>query len=109
MVYTLEELALRVAPVAHKHKVHRIYIFGSYARGEAREDSDVDLLIDDEGPRVQDCSRSGALYRDLQKAMGKEPDLMPSYMLRRKPKHEIDRKLMENVRRDMTLLYSLSL
>ena len=42
-VYTLEEIAERIAPVARKYNIPKVYVFGSYARGEADPDSDVDL------------------------------------------------------------------
>ena len=35
-----------ILAVAAKHGVTRVRVFGSFARGEAREDSDLDLLID---------------------------------------------------------------
>jgi Nucleotidyltransferase domain len=48
--------------VAGKRKVHRIAVFGSVARGEARPDSDLDLLVDFEpGTSLLDmsaCSRT---------------------------------------------------
>ena len=50
MVYTLEEIARRVRPVAEKYRLRAVYVFGSYARGEAREDSDVDLIIEFSAP-----------------------------------------------------------
>ena len=46
MVYTLDEIRRRVQPVAEKYHLKAVYVFGSYARGDAREDSDVDLLVD---------------------------------------------------------------
>ena len=45
-VYTLEEIARLIAPVAKKYNIPKVYIFGSYARGEATADSDVDLMIE---------------------------------------------------------------
>ena len=45
-VYSIDELAEMIAPVARELGVERIYLFGSYARGEATPDSDVDILID---------------------------------------------------------------
>ena len=38
-VYTLEEIAAIIAPIAARYGVDKIYIFGSYARGEADESS----------------------------------------------------------------------
>ncbi|MCM1064940.1 MAG: nucleotidyltransferase domain-containing protein [Eubacterium sp.] len=34
-----------VKPIAQKYKVKEIYLFGSYARGEADESSALDLLV----------------------------------------------------------------
>ena len=44
--YTIAELSAIIAPIARKHGVKRVSVFGSIARGEARADSDVDLRID---------------------------------------------------------------
>ncbi|MDR1041624.1 MAG: nucleotidyltransferase domain-containing protein [Deltaproteobacteria bacterium] len=46
MAYTVEDIKRIVAPIAERHGVGRVWLFGSYARGEARPDSDKDLLID---------------------------------------------------------------
>ena len=44
-VLTLDYIKEQIAPVAKKYGVDEIYVFGSYARGEATSDSDVDLLV----------------------------------------------------------------
>lgn len=43
---TVEEIQKKVKPVAKEFGLSRVYLFGSYARGTARKDSDVDLLIE---------------------------------------------------------------
>lgn len=43
---TVEEIEKKVKPVAKEFRLSRVYLFGSYARGTARKDSDVDLLIE---------------------------------------------------------------
>lgn len=35
-----------IAPIAKSYGIKRIYLFGSYAKGEATEESDIDLLIE---------------------------------------------------------------
>lgn len=44
-VMTIDEIILIVKPLAEKYKIERIYLFGSYARNEASEDSDLDFLV----------------------------------------------------------------
>lgn len=46
MVYTLEEIKEKVYPIAEKYALKSVYLFGSYARGEADEASDVDLVVE---------------------------------------------------------------
>ncbi|MBE6493799.1 MAG: nucleotidyltransferase [Methanosphaera stadtmanae] len=45
MVYTIEEIKQKAIPLAKKYGVESMSLFGSYARGEARDDSDLDFLI----------------------------------------------------------------
>ncbi len=44
-VYTIESIKNIVKPIADKYSVEAIYLFGSYARGEATADSDLDFLV----------------------------------------------------------------
>ena len=46
MVYTIQELRERISPLARTYGVKSVSLFGSYARGTARPDSDVDLKIE---------------------------------------------------------------
>jgi hypothetical protein len=41
--YTIEEIKAIVEPIARKYGVARVYLFGSYARGDVIENSDVDF------------------------------------------------------------------
>ena len=44
MVLTVNELKTRIAPIAAQYGLKAVYLFGSYARNEATDDSDVDIL-----------------------------------------------------------------
>jgi len=44
--YTIEEIKIIAEPIARKYGLERVYLFGSYSRGDANENSDVDLRID---------------------------------------------------------------
>ena len=43
-ILSTNEIAARVRPIAEKYRVQAVYLFGSYARGEADETSDLDFL-----------------------------------------------------------------
>ncbi len=60
--------------------VKRAWLFGSYARGEADEQSDVDLLVDLDYSQHIGWKIGGWLL-DLQKLLGRNIDLVPESSL----------------------------
>jgi uncharacterized protein len=80
---TLEGLRRRrpeILRVARNRRAHRIAAFGSVARGEARPDSDLDLLVDFEpGTSLLD-------HVDLEELLGVEVDVVARSAL--KPRDE---------------------
>ena len=44
-IFTIKDFESMVKPIAEKYKVKEVYLFGSYARGEADESSDLDFLV----------------------------------------------------------------
>ena len=46
MPYTIEELRKIITPIAQAHGLRSVSLFGSYSKGTARRDSDVDLKIE---------------------------------------------------------------
>ena len=81
MIFTLDELKSRVSPVAKKYGLKAVYLFGSYARNEATDDSDVDLLVDRTGSTIRGMFDMGGLYHDLRESIGKEIDLVTTQTL----------------------------
>ena len=60
--------------IAAKHGVKRIAVFGSVVRNEAREDSDIDFLIEP-GPRTTPWFPAG-LMLDLEELLGRKVDVV---------------------------------
>ncbi len=46
MRYTINEIKNKTIPIARAYGIEKMGLFGSYARGEAEDDSDVDLYIE---------------------------------------------------------------
>ena len=76
MVYTIQEIKNKVLPILEKYRIPAMYLFGSYARGDATEESDLDFLIDTTGTELTSLLRLGALYCDLEEALQKPIDLI---------------------------------
>ena len=46
MIYTLEEIKNKSIPIIKSFGIKRLCLFGSYAKGMATEDSDLDFIMD---------------------------------------------------------------
>jgi predicted nucleotidyltransferase len=75
-VYTVSEIRDIVSPIAESHGVDRVYLFGSYARGDAIWKSDVDFRID--SGRIRTLFDLGGFYDDLEKSLRKPIDIVAS-------------------------------
>lgn len=70
----------RAEPAIRKLGVRRIALFGSLARGEARPDSDVDVLVEF-GPGEKNFDRFLALANLLEDLLGRRVDLVTTEAL----------------------------
>lgn len=46
MIYTIDEIKAKINPIAKQYNVSKVYLFGSYARGEEDENSDIDIALE---------------------------------------------------------------
>ena len=70
-VYTIDDIKAALHPVFVKHGVTRAILFGSYVKGMANQNSDVDLLLDS-GLRGL---KFVGLMEDVRSALDKEVDV----------------------------------
>ena len=68
-------ILLRQFKIDHADKYHLLSlgIFGSFARGEAREDSDVDVVFETDQPNL---FRTAGMQADLQDLLGRPVDVV---------------------------------
>lgn len=88
----LRKKRAEILQIAERHGAKNVRVFGSVARGEADEQSDIDLLVDMEpGRSLLDL---GGLWSDLNSLLGVKVDVVTEKGL----KHRIrDRVLKEAV------------
>lgn len=98
-VYTIEEIRSRISPIALKYVVERVYLFGSYSRGCATEDSDINLRIDK--GKLRGLFALSGMRLDICDALDKNVDLLTT--------NSIDEDFLDKIHGDEVLIYKQSL
>ena len=73
-VLTIKQIRTRIKPVMDKHGIKEVYLFGSYARGEAKPSSDVDIYCEDGDIRT--FADQDDFEEELKGALGKDVDIV---------------------------------
>lgn len=95
-VYTIEEIKAKAIPIAKKYGVKKLSLFGSYARGEADAQSDLDFLYDD--MNYSDLFGYFGFVQDLEDEFGCHVDLVSTGIS--------DKKFLAQIQENEVLLYA---
>ena len=95
---TIDEIKAAVAPICERYGVKRMTLFGSYARGDADDKSDVDLMVDKYDEKKLRGFVWGGLYGDLKDALGLEVDVLSRISTRQ--------KFLDKIAKDEVLIYA---
>ncbi len=95
MPYTIEELRRIITQIAQAHGLRSVSLFGSYSKGTARRDSDVDLKI--EKGSVMSLFQLSGLRLDIEDALRVPVDLVTN--------DSSDREFLDMIAKDEVLLY----
>ncbi len=95
-IYSINEIINIVTPIAIKYGVENVYLFGSYARGEATSDSDLDLRIDK--GELRGLIMLGAMYSDLEESFNKKLDLLTTGSL--------EQSFLQKIENEEVLIYA---
>ena len=93
---TIPEIKAAVAKVGKKYGIKNAYLFGSYARGEANEGSDVDIVIDG-GGNIRGLIALSGFRINLIDELGKDVDVLTMDGVRP--------KFFDFIKNDRILLY----
>ncbi len=83
----------QILAIAEKHGAYNVRVFGSVARGEATEDSDIDFLVDYNLSKITPWFPGGLLI-DLERLLNRKVDIATVDMLKERIR---DRVLHEAV------------
>ena len=72
--YTIDDIKRISVPIAQKYGVAKLALFGSYARGEQKENSDIDFLI--EKGKIQDLFVFCGFINTLEDDLGVSVDVL---------------------------------
>lgn len=99
MVYTIVEIKAKINPIGKQYSLSEVYLFGSYARGEEDENSDIDIALE-----LEDVSKYMEVYGSLSSIFGGNVDiLLVSDLL--SPRTNIGELVKKNFLNDRILLY----
>lgn len=94
---TFNEIRNLITPVLELYHVKSAYVFGSYARGEANETSDVDLFVVFDNDEIS-LFEVGGLLETLKEVLQMNVDLLTD-------ENKLTERFQKNLFRDMIHIY----
>jgi predicted nucleotidyltransferase len=95
MCYTLNEIKEKTVPIAKSYGVKSLGVFGSYARNEATDDSDVDICV--EKGALRSLIQYFAFVQELEKILECHVDVVTTEIE--------DTEFLNNVLKERIILY----
>lgn len=96
-MFTFEEIKSRAVPIAKKYGVKKLSLFGSYARGEADEKSDLDFLIDEGNGKIKSLLSYFSFVNALENEFKCHVDVVMNDIE--------DKEFLTEIRNDEVILY----
>ena len=78
VIYTITDIKQKLIPVFEKYKIKKAVLFGSYAKGVAQRNSDIDIMVES---NLRGLAFYGFL-QDVVNALGKSVDQLDKSQIR---------------------------
>ena len=88
VILTQEQIKKEISDFFSKKPVDNVWLFGSYSRGEADENSDVDVLVEFKGKATFDLFMDLKFY--LEDLLGTKVDLVTDKAIRNEIRNAIE-------------------
>lgn len=104
-IYTINEIADKVRPIAETYDIDRIYLFGSYATSGATEESDIDMYVEFSKPLgLRYCS----FVSDIEESLDKCVDIITKDGLYNPATLQENEKLIQRITEERKCIYTKS-
>lgn len=87
-----DKMKKQITDILKKRNVSHASVFGSFARGDANENSDIDILVE---PSEKNLFELAAIKNDLEENLNKEIDLVTYNVLNYPENKDVKRKIDE--------------
>ena len=97
----LQILRVHQAELQKKYPIGRLGVFGSYARGEATEQSDIDIAVEITGPMGLNFV---AMANEIETLLGKKTDVVPLRSIKPQYQQFVQKDLVYVLKESLPLL-----
>ena len=101
---TVAEIEQNIRVLLNRYHAEYALLFGSYARGTANENSDIDLLVDLSGTEIKSLLQLSAVMLELEQATGKKIDLITTSSFQQKANHPSTIRFRDTVNHEKRVL-----
>ena len=99
----INEIKKLTEPIFKEYGVEKAYIFGSYARGDYNENSDIDIIISSKN--IRSLLIIGAILEALKLVLQKEVDLIEEECFEDEEMDEIDQEFYNKIKKERVMIY----
>ena len=94
--YTIDELRMIITPIAEKYEISKVYLFGSFARGDYTGESEIDIRIDK--GNMKGMFALCGFYSEVSQALERKVDVLTTGSL--------SEAFLEDIKKYEVLLYA---
>lgn len=95
--YTVDELKHIIMPIAQKYQISQVYLFGSFARGDYNDNSDIDIRV--EKGKLKGMFALCGFYTEVSEALERKVDVLTTGSL--------SEEFLESIRKEEVVLYDI--
>ena len=90
-------------PIFDEYGVDKAYVFGSYARGDYNENSDIDIII--VAKKIKSLLVIGAILEALKQVLEKDVDLIEEECFNDEEMDDFEKEFYDTIKKERVIIY----